>query len=133
MPHLNNDQLQQFKQQLQSREATLQNEVRTVRADQEDNPAAVGREQVDDSGEVGEERIRGAVRYAELERDIDELRDIEAALDRIADGSYGDCTDCGQPIAPARLQAQPAARRCIACQTVWERTHPPVPHFSMTP
>ena len=33
-----------------------------------------------------------------------------------ADGSYGQCVDCGKPIAAARLAVSPAARRCIACQ-----------------
>ncbi|MGW5187829.1 TraR/DksA family transcriptional regulator [Kribbella sp. NPDC004138] len=30
-------------------------------------------------------------------------------------GTYGTCEQCGQPIAPARLQARPAARTCITC------------------
>ena len=43
------------------------------------------------------------------------LEDVDAALARIADGTYGRCEDCGQPIAHERLLAQPAARRCIGC------------------
>jgi len=39
----------------------------------------------------------------------------EAALRRIELGSYGICTSCGDPIAPARLAALPAAAQCIAC------------------
>jgi RNA polymerase-binding transcription factor DksA len=50
-----------------------------------------------------------------------ELADVDAALARIRDGSYGECLDCGEPIALARLNAYPAARRCIACQQAWER------------
>ena len=42
---------------------------------------------------------------------------VRAALARLADGSYGECTDCGQPVGVARLLAQPAAARCIACQS----------------
>jgi RNA polymerase-binding transcription factor DksA len=44
-----------------------------------------------------------------------ELRAVDAALARIADGSYGDCALCGQPIAPARLRALPATAVCTAC------------------
>lgn len=44
-----------------------------------------------------------------------EMRMIEAALGRIADGTYGDCETCGVPIAPARLAALPYATRCLAC------------------
>jgi RNA polymerase-binding transcription factor DksA len=39
----------------------------------------------------------------------------EAALARVADGSYGMCASCGRPIAPARLEARPTAELCIAC------------------
>jgi DnaK suppressor protein len=43
------------------------------------------------------------------------LADLDQALARLAEGSYGICERCGQPIAPARLAARPAARTCIAC------------------
>lgn len=43
------------------------------------------------------------------------LAEVDAALGRLADGTYGVCTGCGGPIAPARLEARPAARECIAC------------------
>jgi RNA polymerase-binding transcription factor len=43
------------------------------------------------------------------------LADLDQALARLADGSYGICQRCGQPIAPARLAARPAARTCISC------------------
>lgn len=50
----------------------------------------------------------------------DLLKRIEFALRRIDDGSYGDCLDCGEPIADARLQAQPWASLCIECQSARE-------------
>jgi RNA polymerase-binding transcription factor len=43
------------------------------------------------------------------------LADVDAALARRADGSYGTCQTCGRPIAPERLAARPAARTCITC------------------
>ncbi len=45
----------------------------------------------------------------------DGLREIELALARVADGTYGQCLSCGGPIDPARLEARPVARTCIAC------------------
>jgi DnaK suppressor protein len=45
-----------------------------------------------------------------------ELGEVEAALRRVADESYGDCIDCGEPIPRARLQASPSAVRCVPCQ-----------------
>ena len=46
---------------------------------------------------------------------------IRAALQRIADGSYGRCVTCGEPIAPRRLAALPYATQCIACVTRTEQ------------
>jgi DnaK suppressor protein len=41
------------------------------------------------------------------------LPEIDAALARIAEGTYGRCSVCGEPIAPARLEARPTTDRCI--------------------
>jgi DnaK suppressor protein len=59
--------------------------------------------------------------FAMNEHETAELGDIEAALERMDAGSYGQCTDCGVAIAPARLKAYPTAKRCIDCQTVAEQ------------
>lgn len=45
------------------------------------------------------------------------VEQISAALNRIADGTYGRCTRCGTQIAPARLEALPHAAACIDCQS----------------
>ena len=47
------------------------------------------------------------VGLAEIDRDLDELRAIDAALLRVADGSYGICEGTGKPITKPRLEAQP--------------------------
>ena len=59
--------------------------------------------------------------FAMNEHETAELGDIEAALERIDAGTYGQCTDCGVTIPPARLNAYPTAKRCIDCQTVAEQ------------
>ena len=43
------------------------------------------------------------------------LAEVEAAIERLAAGTYGICERCGQPIAKARLKARLAARTCIRC------------------
>ncbi len=63
------------------------------------------------------------VGLAEIDRDLGELRAIEAALLRTADGSYGVCEACDKPIDIRRLNLTPQALRCIDCQTIFERTH----------
>jgi len=54
-----------------------------------------------------------------------ELAQCEAALQRLDEERYGDCVDCGEPIAWPRLLAQPAAERCAACQRAFERAGDP--------
>jgi RNA polymerase-binding transcription factor DksA len=51
-----------------------------------------------------------------MDRQVGELRDIQHALGRMKEGSYGQCTDCGEDIGLARLEVQPAASRCVRCQ-----------------
>jgi RNA polymerase-binding transcription factor DksA len=43
------------------------------------------------------------------------VAEVEAALGRVEDGTYGACEQCGGPIGEARLEALPATRTCIAC------------------
>lgn len=51
-----------------------------------------------------------------LDREVNaELREIERALRRLEDGSYGICTGCGDEVGRLRLQAVPYASLCIAC------------------
>lgn len=49
------------------------------------------------------------------------LADIDAALKRIEDGTYGTCTNCGKQIPAERLEARPYATLCIDCQRERER------------
>ena len=58
-----------------------------------------------------------------LERETGQLREVRAALKRIADGTYGDCLDCDEPIGPKRLTAVPWATLCIRCQERAERSN----------
>ena len=60
--------------------------------------------------------LETALDVAEVSRDAGELREVESALVRIKDGTYGECVECGANIPYARLAANPSAARCIACQ-----------------
>ena len=59
--------------------------------------------------------------FALEERESAELVAIDEALKRIADGSYGLCSECGVQIATARLHANPTALRCVGCQEKTEQ------------
>ena len=43
------------------------------------------------------------------------LNDVEAAIAKLDNGTFGNCESCGNPIPPARLEAKPAARLCMEC------------------
>lgn len=49
------------------------------------------------------------------------LRDIDAALQSIEDGTYGVCARCGKPIGEERLEAMPYVTKCIDCKRLEER------------
>ena len=49
------------------------------------------------------------------------LQNVENALSRITDGSYGECANCGNEIEPKRLEAVPWARHCLKCQELLEQ------------
>jgi DnaK suppressor protein len=52
-----------------------------------------------------------------LEAADDQRTQIRAALQRLDDGSYGTCVDCGTQISEARLAVRPEAARCVECQS----------------
>ncbi len=87
--------------------------------------AAEAREhQSDDWAQADAERD---LAFALEERESAELVAIDAALQRIADGSYGLCVDCGVGIATARLHASPTALRCVGCQEKAEKAQGSAP------
>lgn len=71
-----------------------------------------------DSGAVSAERREVFTLIGTMR---DSLGEIDAALARIADGSYGTCERCGNPVGDARLEALPSARWCLDCAAVVER------------
>lgn len=75
-------------------------------------------------GDSGDESLANALadfNLTILDRHIDDMRDIEASLQRIKHGEYGVCIDCGEEVGFARLMAYPTAKRCIICQEVREK------------
>lgn len=122
MSRLSEAQLHDIERRLAVREIELQSRVREAKQSQADRPGA-SRSHVEDLAEEGEQRFRNGIEHVELLRDQEELTDIAAAHERIADGDYGQCIDCGQDIAPERLSAQPTASRCVLCQGAFEKKH----------
>ncbi len=120
---LQNKQLESLQTAMRARQAQLREEIRQalIKSDSEHYL------QIADSvRELEDESFADLivdVGLAEIDRDLDELRAIDAALLRVADGSYGICEACDKPIDLKRLTHTPQALRCIDCQTIFERTH----------
>ncbi len=67
------------------------------------------------------------VDLAQSDKDTLDLQAIDDALARLAQGRYGRCADCDEPIALARLRLEPQARYCIECAARRERGKPRPP------
>lgn len=109
-------------------EVALRGRQRDLRADvaaklkTQEDPRLVGlRNRMEDTDDWAAADAMAAHDIALVSRDLAELANVEQALARIADGTYGECPDCGNPIPYERLAAYPAAQRCVACQESTER------------
>ncbi|MFA5521456.1 MAG: TraR/DksA family transcriptional regulator [Castellaniella sp.] len=81
-------------------------------------------DQISRSGQIGHAAaiaLRQGIAEAEILRDIEEVRDIVAAEQRLESSQYGECIDCGRNIRFARLDAYPTAKRCYQCQVEHEQ------------
>jgi RNA polymerase-binding protein DksA len=126
---LSKKQLDELEQAIARRREVLEAEIhQDVQRSGEDVFSALAGPVTDRKDEALADEL-SALDDAELSRDLQELRELEAAQGRIRDGSYGVCEDCGRDIGLERLRAQPGARRCFDCQRVHERTftHPGEP------
>lgn len=121
MKHLSTEELNTMKARLGEERSRLRALIREelLRNDAEQYGDLAG--QVHDTGEESVADLLADVNISVVGRLIQELREVEAALERINMGSYGLCEDCGTTIAFDRLQAYPTARRCVADQERHER------------
>ncbi len=76
-----------------------------------------------DSGDESVAALIADLDQADLTRDLSEVRELDAARRRLADGTYGQCADCQAEIEYERLLANPASLRCFACQAMHEKTY----------
>lgn len=77
--------------------------------------------QVLDSGDEALSLSMEKLQTSLEQTEIDELKSIDDALNRLKKGEYGVCVDCGKPISDVRLESSPYAARCIVCQEEFER------------
>jgi RNA polymerase-binding transcription factor DksA len=95
--------------------------------DAEADLRAIGEDREPELEERAQEERAARVLASLDDRSLREITEIHSALQRIIDGTYGKCLDCGRDIPRARLQAVPSAGSCVECAREVEATRPPTP------
>ena len=120
-PHLPAAELDRIRAQLEARRTSLRAEVRAqLHGSGDDRVVGLANRLTENddwavADALAELDIAGATHV------LNELAEVDAALARMRGGDYGLCSDCGEPIAAARLIAYPTALRCIGCQSTHEK------------
>ena len=111
----------EFSERLARRNAELVSEIEAKLAQARAERVAPDAISVTDGGDKALLEAASGLDLAIVSRDVEELRAIESAQARLAQGTFGVCADCGDTIARERLLAYPAAIRCATCQNEVER------------
>lgn len=123
MPQLPAERAAEFRSMLRTRSTALRGEISATLQRAGDESHAKIAEQARDTEDDSFADLIVDVNNAEITRDLSELRQIDGAMQRLLEGSYGICLSCGVEIPIERLRAQPTATRCIRCQSIYEQTH----------
>jgi RNA polymerase-binding protein DksA len=91
------------------------------KAGNEDDLRAIASEKEPEMEERAQEERTASILVSLNAHDDRAIADIDGALARVEDGSYGECEECENQIPIARLRAIPTARRCVECQQAVER------------
>jgi len=103
--------LESMRKRLTGELEQLKSTVRPADERREGSPFGKREEEATESFEL-EKRLT-------LEKRIrEQLAEVEHALQKFEDGTYGLCDNCGQPIDPARLEALPQASLCLKCKAL---------------
>jgi DnaK suppressor protein len=115
-------QTEELRRMVEKRRTQLLAELREDAARTRDQPYSEHAGIAPDTGDESVATLMADLEQADLTRDLDELRAVDAAWQRLKDGTYGICVDCGGDVGYQRLKAFPAAARCVTCQERHEKT-----------
>lgn len=121
---MNKKQQDTLRKRLEERRAEIESdmsymaaEMRSIGVDQDEENGSLGNHIADDGSNVAE-----AERIVTVSEDLQQiLAQVNAALERMSDGTYGTCQRCERPIGEERLEAFPYVAYCIECQSIVER------------
>lgn len=109
------DELDAFETMLLERRALLLTDVRSLEQEEARGSSDLSHLSTHQADQ-GSDRAASDLSLGYLESASGEIQDIDEALARIAEGSYGLCGNCGKPILKERLEAIPYARLCVPCK-----------------
>lgn len=101
---------------LVTRRQELQKQIDLLLAQHRDDHSDFRENAVLDMEDMSLRDSTGAQQIALLESRTKQRNQLDEALRRLDEGTYGTCEDCEVPISPGRLRALPFARRCLECQ-----------------
>src|SRR4029453_2221768 len=108
---------QELRTILEDRRREIKSEVQSRMKDVRADAGQVG---VVDEGETAESDIQDEIEFALIQMKAETLHRINEALERLEEGTYGRCFECGDEIGPQRLRALPFAVRCKDCEEARE-------------
>lgn len=117
---LHPEDLPEFEELLKRRKSLLTDDVLGLNRSASDRSAGDAAHS-NHMAESGTDAFEEDVRLARMESESEELDEIDAALERIHDGLYGVCEECGSRLSLERIRAIPYARLCIACKQMEEK------------
>ena len=123
MAKLTDDQLAQLKAALQQRYLELREEIRSELERSGNQHYADLAGSVADPGDASVADMLVDLNANLVDRQVNEIREVEATLKRLAELDFGDCVECGGEIGFERLMAYPTAQRCVRCQELREKTY----------
>ncbi|MCX7633990.1 MAG: TraR/DksA C4-type zinc finger protein [Turneriella sp.] len=109
--------LAEFRELLLAKKAQLLKEIQG----KAEELTKTDKEEVGDLADMATELIERELNMSISESDRARLEEIDAALQRIKDKTYGICVDTGEVISKARLKAMPEALRTLAAQEAYDR------------
>ena len=123
MAQFTDEELAQLKARLQQRYLEVREEVRGELERSGDERYVDIAGSVADPGDDSVADMLLDLNAAIVDRQVREMREVEATLKRLAELDFGDCIECGGEIGFDRLMAYPTAQRCIRCQELHEKTY----------
>jgi DnaK suppressor protein len=112
--------LARFKKILLKEREQIVGEVKQI----DESSKEMGQDGIQDIGDEAANIYNKQVLLSLNENERMRLQEVDEALDRIGNGTYGICEECGGSIGLKRLEARPVAKYCVPCKTKLEKAKP---------